>query len=248
MKIDYQYERSDYNSKDEKLEDAIDKPNLSNIESQDPSLSNGYTIIFNKEVPLDLKLETKDGLKDVGSYELINFKLLSNSINKEEAPIKIKLELTWEKDLFFHYTNVVKKKDFEDIKNNQNLNIDFTQYGNLIRTLCDNCINLPDTYIGEFIIKKGGISKLQFVKVSDFKVLDLLMLEFKNSTDKNIKKQILYRFSYLKSKLEYNKKVLKAAGDVILECNPDVIQPILEKNDGYNLNINKFFGNIDEGK
>ena len=249
MKVGYQYERSDNYSKEERLEDAIIKPDLSYIETKDPSLSKGYTIIFNKEVPLDLKLETEDGLKDIGTIELINFKLLSNSTNKEdETEIKIKIELSWEKDLFFHYTNVIKKNDFEDIKKNQNLNINFTQYGNIIRTICDNCINSPDLYKGKFIIKKGGISKLKFIKVTDLKLLDLLTLEFKNSSDKIIKKQILYKFASLKSKLEYNKKVLKAAGDVIMESNPDVMQPILEKNDNYNLDINKFFDNINEGK
>ena len=54
---------------------------------------------------------------------------------------------------------------------------------------------------------------------------------------------MIYRFSYLKSQIEYDKKALKIAGDVILECNPDIMQPILESNDNYNLDVNKFFGN-----
>ena len=69
------------------------------------------------------------------------------------------------------------------------------------------------------------------------------MLEFKNSPDELIQKHMIYRFAYLKAKLEYDKKAIKAAGDVILECNPDIMGPILESNDNYNLNINKFFGN-----
>ena len=36
---------------------------------------------------------------------------------------------------------------------------------------------------------------------------------------------------------------MKVAGDVINECNPEIIQPFLEQNDNYNLNIKKFFGN-----
>ena len=98
------------------------------------------------------------------------------------------------------------------------------------------------------IQKDDGISKLQFVKGSDFKFLELLLLEFNKSSDEIIQKDMLYRFSYLKSKLEYDKKVIKIAGDVIMECNQDVIGPILETNDNYNLDINKFFGNKLEEK
>ena len=67
------------------------------------------------------------------------------------------------------------------------------------------------------------------------------MLDFKKTPDEIIQKHILYRFAYLKAKLDYNKKEIKTAGDVILQYNPDVIQPILESNDYFLLDINKFF-------
>ena len=54
---------------------------------------------------------------------------------------------------------------------------------------------------------------------------------------------MLYRFAYLKAKLEYDKKALKIAGDVILDCNPDIMNTILDTNDNYKLDINKFFAN-----
>ena len=54
---------------------------------------------------------------------------------------------------------------------------------------------------------------------------------------------MLYRFAYLKEKLEYDKKALKIAGDVILDCNPDIMNTILDTNDNYKLDINKFFAN-----
>ena len=36
---------------------------------------------------------------------------------------------------------------------------------------------------------------------------------------------MIYRFSCLKSQIEYDKKALKIAGNVNLECNPDIMQP-----------------------
>ena len=233
-------QRSDINHKEDDSENAIPKPFLT-IESKDPSLNDGFKIIYNKEVPLDIKLKTNEEIKEIASYELIRCKLLSDTYNKEGVPQRVKLELSWESDLLFHYINIVDEMTFLDMKKKQNLNIDFPQYCDLVIKICDNCIKDPKTYIGELTIQKDGISKLQFIKGSDFKFLELLLLEFKNSPDELIKKHMIYRFAYIKSKLEYDKKALKVSGDVILECNPDIMQPILESNDEYNLDIKKFF-------
>lgn len=246
---DYPNDKRNFqNSRNSGLEDAIPKPNLSNLESKDPSISNGFKIIYNKEVPLDLKLETSEGIKDIALFEPIRFKILSNAVSKEEIPTKIKIELSWEKDLLFHYTNSVDENEFSDIKKNQNFNINFSQYSDVISKICDDCINSPDTFIGIFTIQKEGISKMQFIKNSDFKFLDLIKLQFNNSPDEIIRKHILYRFGYVKSKLEYDKKIIKIAGDVILDCNPDVMQSILEDNSKFKLDINKYFDNKFEEK
>lgn len=243
MKDDYQEENNNRNQIGNNLEDAIPQPDLSSFESKDPSLYNEYKIIYNKEVPIDIKLEEKQEMKDIASGALIRFKLLYKAKSQEELPLNVKLELSWENDIFFLYTNFVDINIFAEIKRNQKFIIDFSQYCNLIERLCDNCIKYPDTYIGEFIIQNNDVSKLQFIKISPFKDLELLNLEFKKVSDQIIEKHILYRFGYIKSKIEYNKKVMKIAGDVINECNPEIIQPFLEQNDNYRLDINKFFGN-----
>ena len=236
-------QRSEMNPPENELEDAIPMPNLSSVEAKDPSLVDGFKIIYNKEVPLDIKLETDEQPKDIASVEPIRCKILSDASSNESTPQRVKFELSWESDLLFHYTNIVDENTFLDIKKKQNLNIDYPQYCNLVSKICDDCIKNPDVFIGVLTIQKEGNAKLQFVKGSDFKFLELLLLEFKNTPDEIIKKHMLYRFAYLKAKLEYDKKALKIAGDVILDCNPDIMNTILDTNDNYKLDINKFFAN-----
>ena len=235
--------KEDFNQPKDDKENAIEKPDLSKIEENDPSLIDGYKVIYNKEVPFDIKLETKDDTKDLASFELIRCKILSDAVNPDGTPTRVKFELSWESDLLFHYTNIVDEEAFADIKKKQNLNLEFQQYCNLVTKICDDCINTPDTYIAVFTIKKDIPSKLQFTKGSDFKFLELLLLEFKSTPEDIVQKHMLYRFAYLKAKLEYNKKAIKAAGDVILECNPDIVNPMLDNNDNYSLDVKKFFGN-----
>ena len=51
-------QRSQSYYRENELEDAIPPPDLSSIESKDPSLIDGFKIIYSKEVPLDIKHET----------------------------------------------------------------------------------------------------------------------------------------------------------------------------------------------
>ena len=94
------------------LEDAITQPDLSSIESKDPSLYNDYKILYNKEVPLDIIFENKE---ETASNELIRFKLLYKAKSTEEYPLNVKLELSWENDIFFLYTNFVDNNIFAEI-------------------------------------------------------------------------------------------------------------------------------------
>ena len=182
---------SDFKRPQIELEDAIPKPNLSSVESKDPSLEGGFKVIYNKEVPLDIKIESNEGTKDLASFEPIRCKLLSDAINQEGIPTRVKLEISWESDLHFHYTNIVDEQTFLDMKKKQDIKIDFPQYCNLIVKICDNCIKIPDTYIGLFTIKEEGTSKLVFIKGSDFKFRELLLLDFKKTPDEIIQKHIL---------------------------------------------------------
>ena len=116
-------EGSDMNRPEIELEDAITKPDLSNIEAKDPSLTDGFKIIYNKEIPIDIKLETSQGPKDIASFEPINFKVLSDAVSKESTPSRVKIILSWESDLLFHYTNIVDEETFLGMKKKQNLNI-----------------------------------------------------------------------------------------------------------------------------
>ena len=64
-------------------------------------------------------------LKIQSSFEPIRCKLLSDAINQEGIPKRVKLEISWESDLHFHFTNIVDEQTFSDMKKRQNIKIDF---------------------------------------------------------------------------------------------------------------------------
>ena len=222
------------------LEDALGNFDFSKLESQDPSLLDHHKLAYVKEVPMDLKLENKSGRKDVSSFEPIKCKILYQG--NENQPTKVRVELSCENDLFFHFTSDVNETTYKKMKEKQKLTAEFKDYITVLTKLFDDCINEPQVFVAVFIMKKNGAAKLEVNKGNDFKFLECFNLDFMNSSDDTIRKQMIYRFSSMKSKLDHNIECVKIAGEVIMNNNPELVNDILDCNDNYNVNVNMNFG------
>ena len=216
-------------------EDALEN-DFSKLESQDPSLNDNHKLIYEKEVPMDLNIENNEKQKNISSFEPIKCKILEQKNDKNSN--KIRVELSCENDLFFHFTSDVNENIFNKMKNAQNLTAEFKDYSSLLIRLFDSCIQEPQVYVPTFIMKKNGTARLEIVKESEYKSLELLNVDFINSPDDVVKKQMIYRFSSLKSKINYNKNRIQVAGDVIMSNNPDILNNILDCYESFNSNMN----------
>lgn len=89
---------------DLKKEDYNLLSNIDNIaiEEIDPSLTEGHRLSFDREVPFELRLDDSNGPHEVASFEAIRAKMLL--IGDESNPSQIRIELSCENDLFFHFT------------------------------------------------------------------------------------------------------------------------------------------------
>ena len=59
--------------------------------------------IYDREVPFELRLEDTSGPQDVASFEGIRAKILL--AGEDSNPGQIRIELSCENDLFFHFTS-----------------------------------------------------------------------------------------------------------------------------------------------
>ena len=127
---------------------------FSEIDAKDPSLSEGHKLIYNREVPFELRLEDNDGPQEVASFEAIRCKILIGG--EENNPIQIRLELSCENDLFFHFTSDIDEETYKVMQENQKLTVNFSEFYNLVKRLFNNYINEPQSYISVFIMQKEG--------------------------------------------------------------------------------------------
>jgi hypothetical protein len=85
------------------MNSGIGNFDFSAIEELDPSLHEGHRLVYDKEVPFELRLEDTNGPQEVASFEAIRAKILV--IGEDNNPQQVRLELSCENDLFFHFTN-----------------------------------------------------------------------------------------------------------------------------------------------
>ena len=204
--------------------DVLANFDFSEIEEKDPSLSEGHKMLYDREVPFELRLEDTNGPQEVASFEAIRCKILCGG--EESNPAQIRIEVSCENDLFFHFTSDVDEETYKVMQENQKLCVNFNEYQNLVKRLLNNCINEPQSYIAVFIMQKEGTARLDFIQNIEYKFIELLSIDFVNSPDDTVRKQISYRYNALRTKLELMQNRIQAISNIVKIKNPSLLLQI----------------------
>jgi hypothetical protein len=87
---------------------------LGAVDEMDPSLAEGHRIIYDREVPFELRIqEAGQTPQEVGTLEAIKVKVLL--LGEDSHPEHIKVELTSENDLFFYYLHSIDESVFAEM-------------------------------------------------------------------------------------------------------------------------------------
>ena len=194
------------------------------IEEKDPSLSEGHKLLYDREVPFELRLEDSNGPQEVASFEALRCKILLGGV--ENNPTQIRLELSCENDLFFHFTSDIDDETFKIMQESQKLTVNFPEFSNLVKRLFNNCINEPQSYIAVFIMQKEGTARLDFIQNIEYKFIELLSIDFVNSPDETVRKQISYRYNAIRTKLELVQNRIQAISNIVKIKNPSLLLQI----------------------
>ena len=215
---------------------------FSEIDAKDPSLSEGHKLLYNREVPFELRLEDNDGPQEVASFESIKCKVLT--AGEENNIIQIRIELSCENDLFFHFTSDIDEETFKIMQENQKLTVNFKEFSNLLKRLFNNCVNEPQSYISVFIMQKEGTGRLDFIQNIEYKFIELLSIDFVNSPDDTVRKQIGYRYNALRTKMEMMQERIVAINNIIKIKNPSLLHQINKTPFKFNMNNKSTYSSI----
>ena len=213
MKSTSSFHQSSYFNQTTDSNDIIASFDFRDIEEKDPSLSEGHKMLYDRDVPFELRLEDNNGPQEVVSFEALRCKILCGGF--ENNPIQIRIELSCENDLFFHFTSDIDEETFKIMKESQKLTVNFVEFSNLVKKLFDNCINEPQAFKVVFIMQKKDTARLDFIQNIEYKFIELLSIDFVNSPVETVKKQISYRYNAIRTKLELVQNRIQAISNIV---------------------------------
>lgn len=191
------------------------------IEESDPSLVQGHKVVYDREVPFELRVQDADGPQEVGSLEAIRCKILS--LGEEHSPQHCRVELTSENDLFFHYIHGVDEEAFRSMQEQQKLMIDFPDYVSVVIKMLNNCIKEPHSFLAVFVMQRDGRARLDFIQNMEYKFVELLSCDFLASAEEAVRAQVAFRYNSLKSRLSLMHTRLQDISALVKAKNPSLL-------------------------
>merc|ERR1719491_231389 len=192
------------------------------IEEMDPSLAEGHRVVYDREVPFELRVQdAATGPQEVGTLEAIRCKILA--LGEESSPAHCRIELTSENDLFSHYTHSVDEHGFRAMQEHQKLMIDFPDYVSVVIKMLNNCIKEPHSYLAVFVMQRDGHTRLDFIQNMEYKFVELLSCDFGASPEEVVRQQITFRYNSMKSRLALMQTRLQDINALVKVKNPSLL-------------------------
>lgn len=114
------------------------------IDEMDPSLSEGHRIVFDKEIPIEMRTNDSDNIsmQDVGALEAVKVKVLV--LGDDTQLYDCRVELSSEADLFFHYVHSCDRDNYPSLQQSQRLMVDFNSYPKMLVKMLNSCLKEPE--------------------------------------------------------------------------------------------------------
>jgi hypothetical protein len=190
----------------------------------DPTCKEGFRVVYAKEVPFEMRLqETEEAPQEVGTLEAILAKVAVQG--DPAAPTAIKVELSSESDLFFHYSHVVDERAFKQLREEQRLMIEFNDYANVLARSLNQAIKEPQTHLAVYIMNRDGQARLDFIQNMEYKFVELLSVAFLRSPDDLIRQAVAFRYNSLKAKVQVLTSRLSEVTSIVKIKNPSRASP-----------------------
>ncbi|KAL0053224.1 hypothetical protein WJX82_002721 [Trebouxia sp. C0006] len=205
------------------VESALTKSlDFASLDELDPSLAEDFKLFAEREVPCELRSDAGRLSSDTGSVEAIRVRILVRGSQPELEAVRV--ELTSESDLFFHYTHTIGPAAFrQHVQEAQKLMVDFNDYPSVFLRMLSSCIQEPQNHIAVLLMEPSGNARMDFIQNMEYKFVELLSCQFQASSEEQIKQQVTYRYNAVKSRLALMQARLADINALVKLKNPSLL-------------------------
>ena len=216
------------------------------IDYNDPSLGDKLLKIYEEEVPFEIRIEDENlSGNDKSVFQSLLCKIFITDETAEQSYVKI--EIANDKDLFFYYSSEINPQLFEEIKENQKLTCNFSNFSDILIKYLDFCIKDQKGYLAVFYIKTDKKAKMELFENLEYKFGELINIDFVPASDDLIREQISYRYNSMRAVHEITQSRIEIINNVLKDYDPQLINEVKteinkaneENNDNQNSNKKK---------
>lgn len=114
----------------------------------------------------------------------------------------LRIHISTESDLLFLHTLEVTEDDFQGLKAEQGILVDFSHFPGKLITLLEKCIHACNDEFQAELTTTGAASCLRIVETNDFNKLPHVSLKFRPGSDQAVKSFLAFRLSEVEEKSE----------------------------------------------
>lgn len=153
--------------------------------------------------------------------EQIKVKMLAQG--SREEPTAVRVELSSEADLFFHYVHTIDEEGYAVVQAEQKLMVSFSEYQNVLIQMFNACIREPHTHSAIFSMTGDYDARLDFIQNMAYKFVELMSLTFQRSPEETVQRQITYRYNVMKQRLGVMQARLHEINTLVKTKNPSLL-------------------------
>eukprot|EP00983_Pelagomonas_calceolata_P119132 1160573-Pelagomonas_calceolata.AAC.2 len=152
--------------------------------------------LFWKPVPVQLRQADREDQHEELIFRILSGVSRANHNMRKPLPFIhsctqiLRIHISSESDLFFLHSLEVSEEDFQSLKNEQGILVDFASFPGKVITLLDRCINSLPTDAPRFqavLTARGSESVFRIMETNDFKQLPHITLAFRPGNDAAVK-------------------------------------------------------------
>jgi hypothetical protein len=223
------------------------------VKDADPSLVGGFSVVYDREVPFEIRAADTPGDENAGAYEGLMVKILvqgrqqtpgatgssggagaadGGNVDDVAAQLggftSVRVELSSETDLFFHYTCAVNAQGYAMLREDQKLTCDFREFVVSLVRMFNRCIAEPQSLVAVVLLGTDTSATLQIIQNFDYKLVEVLALPFRESPVDLVRCHVEYRYRAIRSRLAIMTSKLHDVAALVKVRDPTLL-PILQR-------------------
>ena len=192
------------------------------VETRDPSLEMGYELQFDKE----LSLEFRNYENQESETKMVRFRILTKPDEKTEELGYVRFEIIDDADLFFFVEAQFNPDEFEQMKKEDQLLIEFEDFPREVQTMLEDSLKPSSESEVKFVEDEDGSGVMEFNQLLDLKSVEIFRLKFVPSQPDFVGEQAQYRYSVLAFELARKKALCAEFTRQMQSKNPILLRAI----------------------